>query len=173
MGAQGQITLDVRGGSTPGGGPTVGLWSTLLTDKQFWANGQSGNQIDRWYDSGEIEIAASGSQAFDLSALSDPSGSTVDLAEVRLLIVQVKGDDAGVLTGDHVTFDEGASNAWTALTGGTSPVIKLNRGGIYPLIINGTDGKYAVGASDKVFDITNTDSSNEVVIRVIIAGVSS
>lgn len=114
-----------------------------------------------------IVLAASASQTFTLSALTDALGRTFAMdGGVRMLFIWVVTRTAG----DFLTLKPGATHGWTALLAGTTPTIK-----IYDLFAVGVlqSDVYAVSSgSNDQFTITN-GGSNSITFQIGIGGCDS
>lgn len=87
--------------------------AATLSSTTSYANGTAANQVDLIYAK-QLSLAGTPT-TLDLTALTDLSGASVNMARVRYLDIQV----VDTTSGHNVTIGDATSNAWTAFWGAT------------------------------------------------------
>lgn len=124
---------------------------------ELWPDGTTDGEANRFWGTFEKNLATVTNDDWDLRALADgPGGATVDLREVRAILLYTDTD---------LTLQPGAANGWTAL--GASASIKVPAGSWFRLICP-TDGKLPTGAADKVLRVANNTAGTAVYSLVLI-----
>ena len=111
-------------------------------------------------------LAAAASVTLTLSALTDDLGRTVAFVNVDSLIIQSVTRTAG----DYLTVGNAASNAWTAIMGGTTPIYKVY--GLDLKVADNIDGFAVSSGSSDQLKIVNS-GSNSLTFKVGIFGRSA
>ena len=115
------------------------------------ADGTSSSQADQqWHDM--RNLAASGTDSLDLTALSDAFGATLTFAKVRGLIIH---NLSGVQT---LTVGNASSSAWVGPFGAAAHTISVKPGATQVLVMDGA-GYSVTASSASTLLITNAASS--------------
>lgn len=115
-----------------------------------WGDGTDANEADRYYCDTRTPGAAT-AEDLDLTALTPgPRGSTVTLAEVKIFAIYCPSSNDS-----PIELKSGATNGWTNWHGGNTDPVKIRPGTTSYLIVNGSDGQYAVAAGNKVVNVNN------------------
>lgn len=103
--------------------PTIGGTQVTLQQQvnqtYNWTAGTGLNKInENWIKSGVV-LAASASNTYTLSALTDDLGRAIVFVKVRKFRVTI----TTIVDGDFLTIAPGVTHGWTGFLSGTSPVI--------------------------------------------------
>jgi hypothetical protein len=132
------------------------------------ANGTGANKASKhWHD--QRTIAASGTDALDLAgSLENALGETVTFTKIKaILVAAAAGNTNDVLVGGA------ASNAWAALFGDASDVVKVKPGGVFFLSAPDANGLAVTAGTGDQLKIANSSSGTTVTYDIIIIGEAS
>lgn len=121
-------------------------------------------------------IAGGGNTTIDLQSFTNFAGETscsftrVKYLMIRLLSVEDDATNGSACTG--ITVEPDATNGWTSLIAAAGDKIKLTNGDCVKYMTKSAGG-IAVGASNKVLKITNTDGSVSAKVQITVVGGSS
>ena len=152
----------------PPASPGDGAVLQELLSSDMLSDGTGSLQADR-VASKEYTIAGSGSQAIDLTTLTDAYGTAI--AAVQVVGIMVKNhkylSDGTTLGGGVCNVSPNATNGWTGALASASDVLKIPRGGTWPHFA--PDVGMAVSASNKVLDLENPNSGSIRVSVIVLA----
>jgi hypothetical protein len=147
------------------GTPSIG---SPLTPSNRYTSGTGPNQCDLFYE--KVLLLAATPTTLDLTALTAPDGSPVNLARVRLLIVQTISTTAA----QKVTVSGGATNPWVAQWGAAGSMIAWPGNGVVvaedPLSTGAGTGLIVTSTSKSVKLDPGTATLS---VYVVIAGCST
>lgn len=142
-----------------------------ITDTISYSNGTSGTaaSINLHFEDATtpITLTSGSNQTFTLSNLTDGLNRNFSMAGgVRTLIIYVTSRTAG----DYLTFAPGASDGWTALVSGTTPLIKI--WDLFCVGVAQTDVYAITAGSNDQFTIHNA-GANPITFQIGIGGCNS
>lgn|SRR3990167_2684751 len=152
MGTQATIKVSLHAHQAAASPYSGGVPADVSWERVFGA-GTTDYKYDELHQSSQ-SVAAASNEDVDLTALTDPYGTTLTAAgEVVLLVIEAAAANGGTLT-----FKASAANGWTNLFG-TSADLKLKAGAKH-IIASETDGNgWTVGATNKSYNVANSDGA--------------
>lgn len=151
------------------GSPDAGTLQQQLayTAAASLANGTGANQANSlWIDT--RTLAASASEELDLAGgLTDAFGNVLTLTKVKGLLIEA--DDANV---NDVLVGGAASNAWAALFGDATDVIRVKPGGFILLAAPDANGLAVTAGTGDKLKLANSAGSTSVTFTIAFVGVA-
>ncbi len=150
------------------GSPDVGTLKQELTYSATasLANGTGANQADTlWTDT--RTLAASATDELDLSGvLTDAFGNVLTFTKIKALLIEA--DDANV---NDVLVGGAASNAWAAMFGDATDVIRVKPGGFNMVVAPGAAGLAVTAGTGDKLKLANSAGSTGVTFTIVLLGV--
>lgn len=122
-------------------------------------DGDDANQMNLlWHD--QRTISGSSSEDLDLrGSLTDAFGTTVNFADVRLIIVKSSSDNS-TGSSDYIQVGGAASNAFINWVGSSTDKVQIRAGGLLLLYAPTDEGYDVTGGTADILTISNTDGNN-------------
>lgn len=115
------------------------------------------------YFAAAINIAASGSQTWDLTSQTDPLGQALDFVRVKAVIVL-----ADAANTNDIVLEGGASTPYLGPLGGTTPTLNVRPGGMALYMDPGATGYLTSGSNN--LKLANSSSGSAVTGKLIVIG---
>lgn len=114
-------------------------------------------------------VAGSGSQAVDLTTVTDAYGTAISAAEVVAVAIINNAflSDGTTASGGTLNVSPNTTNGWTSALADASDILKVPAGGAVLLVAPRTG--YAVSGSNKVLDLDNANSGSVYVEILVLA----
>lgn len=160
---QGQIS------GTYSGSPAIGTAIQRLAHSMqaVLQNGTGANQANRFYAATRT-LAASASEELDLAGvLEDIFGEVLTLTKVKGIAVQADGGNTNL-----VLVGGAASNAWAAMFGDATDVLKVAPGGFFMLTAPDANGLAVTANTGDKLKIANSAGGSSITYTIAIAGVA-
>lgn len=150
------------------GSPDVGTLKQELaySATASLANGTGANQANSlWIDT--RTLAASANEELDLAGvLTDAFGGVLTLTKVKALLIEA--DDANV---NDVLVGGAASNAWAAMFGDATDVLKVKPGGFFMLVAPDANGLAVTAGTGDKLKLANSGGGTGVTYTIVLLGV--
>jgi hypothetical protein len=130
------------------------------------ANGTGANQANTlWIDT--RTLTASATEELDLAGvLTDAFGNVLTFTKIKALLIEAAdGNTNDVLVGGA------ASNAWAAMFGDATDVLKVKPGGFFMLVAPDANGLAVTAGTGDKLKIANSAGSTSVTYTIVLLGV--